>query len=97
MELTSKQRNHLRSLAHDRQPVVTIGQRGITPAVLNEIDLALGHHELLKIRLQAADRDAREEMTRTICAETASAWVQNIGRIAIIYRPAEKPAIVLPR
>lgn len=95
MELTSKQRNRLRALAHGRQPVVITGQRGLTPAVLNEIDQALAHHELIKIRLGSTDRDERERMTREICEQTASAWVQNIGRIAVIYRPAEKPAIRL--
>lgn len=95
MELTSKQRSRLRSLAHARQPVVTTGQKGLTPAVLSEIEQALAHHELVKIRLNTADREAREEMTREICEKTASAWVQNIGRIAIVYRAAERPVIEL--
>jgi RNA-binding protein len=95
MELTSKQRSRLRSLAHQREPVVTTGQRGITDAVIAEIDQALAHHELIKIRLGSTDRDERERMTREICEKTASSWVQNIGRIAIIYRPAEKPKIRL--
>jgi RNA-binding protein len=95
MELTSKQRSQLRSLAHEREPVVITGQRGLTPAVLAEIETALAHHELIKIRLGSTDRDERERMTQEICEKTASAWVQNIGRIAIIYRPAEKPRIKL--
>jgi RNA-binding protein len=95
MELTSKQRSRLRSLAHEREPVVITGQRGLTPAVLAEIETALAHHELIKIRLGSTDRDERERMTQEICEKTASAWVQNIGRIAIIYRPAEKPRIKL--
>ncbi|MDX9741229.1 MAG: YhbY family RNA-binding protein [Gammaproteobacteria bacterium] len=95
MELTSKQRSRLRALAHDRQPVVITGQRGLTPAVLSEIEQALAHHELIKIRLGSTDRDERERMTREICEKTSSAWVQNIGRIAVVYRPAEKPAIRL--
>ncbi len=96
MTLTPKQRSYLRALAHDRRPVVTTGQKGLTPAVLAEIDGALGHHELIKIRLNVADRDAREAMTREICAGTAGEWVQSIGRIAVIYRPAKKPVIALP-
>lgn len=96
MTLTPKQRSHLRALAHARRPVVTTGQKGLTPAVLAEIDGALGHHELIKIRLNVADRDAREAMTREICAGTASDWVQSIGHIAVIYRPAKKPVIELP-
>jgi RNA-binding protein len=95
MELTSKQRSRLRSLAHEREPVVITGQRGLTPAVLAEIETALAHHELIKIRLGSTDREERERMTQEICEKTASAWVQNIGRIAIIYRPAEKPRIKL--
>lgn len=75
--------------------MVITGQRGLTPAVLNEIDQALAHHELIKIRLGSTDRDERDSMTREICEKTASAWVQNIGRIAIVYRAAEKPVIRL--
>lgn len=75
--------------------MVITGQRGLTPAVLNEIDQALAHHELIKIRLGSTDRDERDRMTREICEKTASAWVQNIGRIAIVYRAAEKPVIRL--
>jgi RNA-binding protein len=96
MKLTPKQRSHLRALAHARRPVITTGQKGLTPAVLAEIDAALGHHELIKIRLNVSDREAREAMTREICASTASDWVQNIGRIAVIYRPAKKPVLELP-
>lgn len=96
MSLTSKQRSFLRALAHERRPVVTAGQAGVSAAVLEEIDQALSHHELVKIKLNAGDRAARLAMTRTICEETASEWVQNIGRIAIIYRPARKPGIRLP-
>lgn len=96
MTLTSKQRGYLRALAHARRPVVTTGQKGLTRTVLAEIDGALTHHELIKIRLNVADRDAREAMTREICTDTSSEWVQSIGRIAVIYRPAKKPVIALP-
>lgn len=96
MDLSTKQRSHLRALAHARKPVVSIGQRGITPAVVNEIDLALGHHELVKIKLTAPDREARRAMTEEICRTTGCAWVQNIGHIAVVYRPARKPVIALP-
>ncbi len=96
MRLTPKQRSHLRALAHARRPVVSTGHKGLTPAVLAEIDSALGHHELIKIRLNVADREAREAMTREICASTASDCVQSIGRIAVIYRAAKKPVLELP-
>lgn len=96
MELTARQRTHLRALAHARKPVVSTGQRGLTPAVMNEIELALGHHELVKIKLVAADRGARREMTEEICRITGCAWVQSIGHIAVFYRPAATPVITLP-
>lgn len=96
MNLTPKQRSHLRALAHPLQPVVTTGQKGLTPAVLAEIDSALAHHELIKVKLNVADREAREEMTRSICEATGCDRVQNIGRIAVIYRRAKKPVLELP-
>lgn len=96
MNLTPKQRKYLRAVAHSRRPVVTAGQRGLTSELLAEIDVALTRHELIKIKLNAAGRGERQEMTRRICEATSSDWIQNIGRVAVIYRPAEKPAIELP-
>jgi RNA-binding protein len=96
MELTTKQRSHLRALAHALKPVVSTGQRGLTPAVVTEIEQALAHHELVKIKLAVPDREARRALTEEICRATGGAWVQNIGHIAVVYRPARKPVIVLP-
>lgn len=93
--LTPKQRSRLRALAHSLKPVVITGQAGLSPAVIREIDLTLAHHELIKIKLSADSAAARRQMAEEICRHTGSAWVQNIGRIAVIYRPAEKPRISL--
>lgn len=93
--LTPRQRSQLRALAHPRQAVVTTGQRGLTPAVLAEIEQALEHHELVKVRLNAPDRTAREAMAATICEETGSERVQRIGHVLVIYRKAGKPKIEL--
>jgi RNA-binding protein len=93
--LTTKQIGHLRALAHGRKVIVQVGRAGITPAVISEIDAALAHHELVKVKL-AGDRDQRAAMTGKICALTRGQAVQNIGRVAIIYRPAETPRIALP-
>jgi len=92
--LTPKQRNRLRALAHALKPVVATGQAGLSPAVIREIDLSLAHHELIKIKLGADSAAARRQMAEEICERTNSAWVQNIGRIAVIYRPAKKPRIL---
>jgi RNA-binding protein len=96
MALNVKQRKHLKALAHHCKPVVQVGNAGITAAVIKEIELALGHHELLKIRLPGVAREARTEMLKKICDATAADAVQEIGRMAVIYRPAEKPRLKLP-
>ena len=96
MALSVKQRKHLKALAHHRKPVVQVGNAGITAAVIKEIELALGRHELLKIRLPGVERGERTEMLKKICEATGADTVQEIGRMAVIYRPAEKPRLKLP-
>ena len=95
--LTNPQKRHLKALAHHRKPVVIIGDSGITPAVLHEILLALDHHELIKIRVNAEDRESREAMIEGICAVTEAALIQRIGHIATLFRRnPEAPRIELP-
>lgn len=96
MELTPKQKSFLRSQAHALNPVVMTGSNGLTEAVLTEIEQAIAHHELIKIKLVGADKATRKNMTETICETTGAVSVQNIGQMAVIYRPAKKPQIVLP-
>ena len=97
MALNVKQRKHLKALAHHRKPVVQVGNAGITAAVIKEIEVALGHHELLKTRLPGVERKARTEMLKKICKATGADAVQEIGRMAVIYRPAQKPRLVIPK
>ena len=95
--LTHPQKRHLKALAHSRKPVVIIGGNGVTPAVLHEILLALDYHELVKIRVNAEDREAREAMIREICTTTEAALVQRVGHIATLFRRnPEAPRIELP-
>ena len=96
MALNVKQRQHLKALAHHRKPVVQVGNAGSTAAVIKEIELALGRHELLKIRLPGVERETRTEMLNKICEATGADAVQEIGRMAVIYRRAEKPRLKLP-
>lgn len=72
--------------AHTLKPVVITGQHGVTPAVLNEIDLALEHHELIKIRVNAAGREDRQAMVRQICDTSSAELIQAIGHVIAIYR-----------
>ena len=96
MPLTSKQRSFLRSQAHHLKPVVTLGSAGLTEGVMNEIKLAVEHHELIKIKIHTGDRDELKEAAEQISKKSNSELVQIIGHIAIIYRPAKKPVLKLP-
>jgi RNA-binding protein len=96
MSLTASQIKYLKGLAHHRKPVVTVGSAGLTAAVLREIHVALEAHELLKIKLPALERDARQTLFDRICAESHAEPVQQIGRMAVIYQRADKARIQLP-
>jgi putative YhbY family RNA-binding protein len=85
--LDSTARRALRARAHHLHPVVSIGQQGLTPAVLQEIDRALKAHELIKVRVFGDDRDAREALLAKICSATEAAPVQHLGKLLVIWRP----------
>jgi len=87
LELTSAERRALRARAHALDPVVIVGGAGLTAGVAREIDRALAAHELVKIRVPAADRDERDTLLGRICDELAAAPVQHIGKILVVYRP----------
>jgi RNA-binding protein len=98
MTLSKKQLKTLKTLSHNLKPVVTAGQNGLTENVLNEIELALDFHELVKIKLAAGDRDDREEMIRLIFQKTGAEKIQSIGKTLTLFRRnAKKPKIDLPR
>ena len=96
-ELTPAERRALRARAHHLHPVVRIGEAGLTPAVLNEIDTALKSHELIKIRVADEGRAGRAALIGRICAALDASPVQHIGKILVLFRPrpdapASKPA-----
>ncbi len=90
--LTPKERAHLKARAHALEPVVNVGQHGLTDAVVAEIDRALTAHELIKVRAGAADRTSRTALIDTISARTDAAPVQSVGRMLVLWRP--RPAVV---
>jgi len=96
MPLTPRQRQYLKALAHRRKPVIIVGAAGLSDAALKETELALAHHELLKIRLPATGPGGRKTLMESICSATHAEPVQLIGRVATIYRPGKKPRITLP-
>lgn len=89
MNINAKQKRQLRSKAHQLKPVVIIGDKGLSDAVLQEIDRALYDHELLKARINATDKEQRQQITKTICNHTQATLIQTIGHIIAIYRKKE--------
>jgi RNA-binding protein len=85
--LTAALRRALKAKAHHLQPVVLIGDAGLTPTVLREIDIALKSHELIKIRVFGDDRAARAAMIEAICTPLNAVAVQHIGKVLVIFRP----------
>ncbi len=78
-------KKQLKAQAHPLNPVVMIGQAGLTAAVMKEIDLALDTHELIKVRIRA-ERDDRRLIQAQICTETQAELVQSIGQVTVLYR-----------
>ncbi|MEO8675585.1 MAG: YhbY family RNA-binding protein [Casimicrobiaceae bacterium] len=88
--ITASTRRELRARAHHLHPVVNIGQHGLTPAVLHEIDVNLIAHELIKIRVFSDARADRDAMLERICGELGAAPVQHLGKLLVVWRAAPK-------
>ena len=96
MPITERQKQHLRTLAHSRKPVVMVGQGGVSAGVLNETDLALNAHELIKVKISAGDRALRDESVALLCERCTAELVQRIGNMAVLYRPNPKTKRPIP-
>lgn len=96
LQLNSKQTSHLRALSHSLNPVVMIGNNGLTEQVLREIDISLKAHELIKIKVFGDDREQRKQILEEICEKLGAAPVHHIGKQLVVYRAADKPKIILP-
>ncbi|HET7097302.1 MAG TPA: YhbY family RNA-binding protein [Casimicrobiaceae bacterium] len=94
--LTSAERRALRAKAHHLQPVVSIGNNGLTRSVLHEIDVNLTAHELVKVRVFNDDRQTRERLFAEVCTELDAAPVQRLGKILMLWRPAPAPDAISP-
>jgi len=90
--ITPARRRELRAKAHHLHPVVRVGQHGLTPAVIREIDVNLRAHELIKVRVFSEARDERRALLERICAALDAAPVQQIGKLLVLWRPAPESA-----
>ena len=97
MNLTTKQRQFLKGLAHHISPVVMLGGNGLTEGVLAEIDNALNHHELIKVKIAGADREVKQLIIDAIVRETNAVNVQTIGHVLVLYRQSDDKKITLPK
>jgi putative YhbY family RNA-binding protein len=87
LTLTPRQRSHLKGRAHPLEPVVFVGQSGLSDTVLAEVDRSLTAHGLIKVKLAGAGRADRDALTKDVCGRTGAIAVQNVGRILVLWRP----------
>lgn len=98
MALSPSQQRYLRSLAHDLSPVILLGAKGATDAVLKELDLALSHHELVKVKLSGGDKDERQAQIDFLVEGAGAESIQQIGHVVVLFRRnADDPKLALPR
>jgi len=95
--LTTAQRRALRARAHALNPVVAIGDKGVTSTVIRELETSLDAHELIKVRAGEAGREARDQLLTQICGKLNAAPVQHIGKIFVIYRPSAEETSPSPK
>jgi len=97
-ELSEKQKKFLRGLGHKLEPVTRTGNPGLTPNLVKEVAAQLLAHELIKVKVAAEDREARDALIGRLCSATHATLVQRIGNMAILYkRHPKKPKIELPK
>lgn len=96
--LTNAQTRFLRGQAHGLKAILQVGGKGISDALVAEVDGALEHHELIKVKVAAEDREARDAMVGELAQRAGAALVQRIGHTAVLFRPSkDNRRIVLPR
>ncbi len=96
MTPNNKHIRFLKTLCHSLSPIVRVGQKGVTESVEAELEIAIAHHELIKIKV-AGDREERKEMIASLAAKSNSHVIQQVGQVAVLFRRNhEKPVIEFP-
>jgi RNA-binding protein len=91
MPLNADRKKALRALGHPLKPVVTVADKGLSEGVLEEVKRALEDHELIKVKVAINDREVRKALIAELCTTVHADLVQEIGKIALIFRKAGKP------
>ncbi|MBT7307496.1 MAG: ribosome assembly RNA-binding protein YhbY [Gammaproteobacteria bacterium] len=93
MDLTGKQKRHLRGLGHELHPLVTVAGKGLTESLLNELDQTLEHHELIKVKVSAGSREEKSALITQMVEKSGATLVQTVGHIVLLYRKAQQPSL----
>jgi RNA-binding protein len=94
MEMNTKQIKHLKSLGHKLKPIVTVGQHGMKESINNELEIALDYHQLVKLKVNVGDRDARDALVQQIIETHKVLLIQRVGNVALLYRKnKDKPSV----
>ncbi len=93
MSLSSENRKHYRNIGHNLKPIVTIAGNGLSDTVIAELQRALNDHELIKVKISIVDRDIRKAVVKEMCEKTEASLVQEIGKVALIFKASDKPNI----
>ena len=91
MSLSPEQRREYRGIAHNLKPVIIVGDKGLSEGLQDELERALNDHELIKVKLVVGDREARQAVAESICAQTGAALIQSMGGILLLLRRTAKP------
>ncbi len=97
MKLSEAHKKFLRGRGHSLKPVITVGDAGLSEALLKEFESTIRHHELIKVRVRAPQRSERDKLIDDLCVRGSASLISRIGNVALLYRPnTEKPRIILP-
>lgn len=91
MSLTPDQKKRLKTVAHNLNPIVIVGGNGLSENVQLEVDRALEDHELIKVKFAVGDREVKKQLIKELAAIVEAELVQEIGNIAVLFRPSENP------
>ena len=90
MILTEQQKKRLRGLGHELKPVITVGTGGVSDSLLAEFERSLEHHELMKVKVSAGDRDERDTAIRALCEYSSAQLILRVGNIGLLFRKKKK-------
>jgi len=91
MTLSASDKKQYRTIAHNLNPIIMIGDKGLTEGLMVELNRALHDHELIKVKIAIGDRDDRKKITEELIYKTGSELIQSIGKVAILLKKNPKP------